>query len=141
MQDDYTPFHNKKEAEVENKAFLPYPVRTLDPKITLIDRAKEIEQADLWIKTGVNQKLDMILKQIRFLQEQAKEILKKAEEDAYLHRVTCHFEKKPGMILHLYEKNNGEKYFSILSPEEWGKPPHKYIASYLLKEDMSFEKL
>ncbi|MCS7205906.1 MAG: DUF2452 domain-containing protein [Leptospiraceae bacterium] len=139
--EDYVPFHNKKEPEVENKAFLPYPIKTSDPPFSLVDRAKEIEQADLWIKTSVNQKLDLILKQIQALQNQAREILIKAQEDAKLHRVSCNFEKKPGMILHLYEKENGELYFSLLSPEEWGSPPHQFIASYRLLHDMSFEKI
>ncbi len=138
---EYKSEKNTIEPVVENKAFLEYPVRKLDPPISLVDRAKEIEKAEEWIKIGVNQKLDIILKQIKILQEQAKEILEKAEEDAYLHRIQCNFEKKPGMVLHLYRKNTGEEYFSLLSPEEWGNPPHHYIASYRLNVDMSFEKL
>ncbi|GIX40903.1 MAG: hypothetical protein KatS3mg129_0636 [Leptospiraceae bacterium] len=126
---------------VKDKAFLNYPVRTLDPPISIVDRAKEIEKADEWLKAGVNQKLDIILKQIQSLQKQAKEIILKAEEDAKLHRVKCNFEKKPGMILHLYEKPNGEQYFSLLSPEEWGTPPHKFLGTYKLNLDMSFEKI
>ena len=126
---------------VENKAFLEYPIRTLDPPISIVDRAKEIEKADQWIQAGVNQKLDVILKQIRSLQNLAKEIIEKAEEDAKLHRTSCNFEKKPGMILHLYERPTGEKYFSLLSPEEWGTPPHKFLGSYKLNVDMSFERI
>jgi hypothetical protein len=57
---------------VENKAFLEYPIRTLDPPISIVDRAKEIEKADQWIQAGVNQKLDVILKQIRSLQKSCK---------------------------------------------------------------------
>lgn len=139
-QNDYKSPLNM-EPVVEGKAFLEYPVRRLDPPISIVNRAKEIEMADTWIKTGVNQKLDLILKQIQSLQKQAKEIIEKAEEDAKLHRISCNFEKKPGMILHLYEKPSKEKYFSLLSPEEWGNPPHKYLGSYKLNLDMSFERL
>jgi Protein of unknown function (DUF2452). len=45
------------------------------------------------------------------------------------------------MILHLYERPTGEKYFSLLSPEEWGTPPHKFLGSYKLNVDMSFERI
>ncbi len=137
---DYESPHNI-EPVVQGKAFLEYPIRRLDPPFSIVNRAKEIEEADVWIKVGVNQKLDLILKQIQALQKQAREIIEKAEEDAKLHRVSCNFEKKPGMILHLYEKPNQEKYFSLLSPEEWGTPPHKYLGSYRLNHDMSFEKI
>jgi hypothetical protein len=139
-QENYQSKFNK-EPVVENKAFLEYPIRTLDPPISIVDRAKEIEKADQWLKAGVSQKLDLILKQIKSLQEQAKEILQKAEEDARLHRILCNFEKKPGMILHLYRKQNGEEYFSLLSPEEWGNPPHQFLGSFKLNIDMSFEKI
>jgi hypothetical protein len=139
-QENYQSKFNK-EPIVENKAFLEYPIRTLDPPISIVDRAKEIEKADQWLKAGVSQKLDIILKQIKSLQEQAKEILQKAEEDARLHRILCNFEKKPGMILHLYRKQNGEEYFSLLSPEEWGNPPHQFLGSFKLNIDMSFEKI
>jgi hypothetical protein len=139
-QENYQSKFNK-EPVVENKAFLEYPIRTLDPPISIVDRAKEIEKADQWLKAGVSQKLDIILKQIKSLQEQAKEILQKAEEDARLHRILCNFEKKPGMILHLYRKQNGEEYFSLLSPEEWGNPPHQFLGSFKLNIDMSFEKI
>jgi len=139
-QENYQSKFNK-EPVVENKAFLEYPIRTLDPPISIVDRAKEIEKADQWLKAGVSQKLDLILKQIKSLQEQAKEILQKAEEDARLHRILCNFEKKPGMILHLYKKQNGEEYFSLLSPEEWGNPPHQFLGSFKLNIDMSFEKI
>lgn len=129
------------ENQEKNKAFLEYPSHISDPPISILDKAKEIEKADLWIRNSVNQKLSIILEQIRSLQNKAKEIIEKAEEDSRLHRVQCNFEKKPGMILHLYEKENLIQYFSLLSPDEWGTPPHKYLGSYRLNADMSFEKI
>lgn len=131
----------ENQEKTKEKAFLPYPTKTLDPPFSLVDKAKEIEKADLWVQNSVNQKLNLILEQIRILQEKAKEIIAKAEEDSQLHRIQCNFEKKPGMILHLYAKENSTLYFSLLSPEEWGTPPHQYLGSYKLNLDMSFEKI
>lgn len=133
--------HNKKEPDVPGKSFLPYPTRTLDPPISIVDRAKEIEKAEESIKTHVNGKLDLIVKQIRNLQDEAKKIMEQAEADMQLHKVKCNFEKKTGMAVHLYEKETGQQYFSLLSPEEWGTPPHAFKGTYTIRPDMGFERL
>lgn len=138
-QEPNQPRHNKKEPIIENKRSREYPTRTLDPPITLVDRAKEIQTADESIRSHANSKLTLILKQIQSLQQEAKDILADAERDSQLHKIKCNFEKQIGQQIHLYEKENQEKYFSMLSPEEWGTPPHKYLGSYILRADRSFE--
>ena len=132
--------HNKREADVPDRSFLPYPTRTLDPPISIVDRAKEIEKAQESIKTHVSGKLDLIVKQIRNLQDEAKKIMEQAEVDIELHKVKCNFEKKIGMEIHLYQKDTGLKYFSMLSPKEWGTPPHPYLGSYVIRPDQGFER-
>ena len=138
---NHESMHNKSEPVVEGKNALPYPTRSLDPPITLVDRAREIELAEESIQSHVNSKLELIVKQIRTLQQEARQIIDNAAVDSELHRIKCNFEKKIGMSIHLYEKPGGEKYFSILSPREWGTPPHRHIASYTIKADQSFEKI
>lgn len=59
----------------------------------------------------------MIADQIRFLQKQAESILLEAERNAKLHHVACNFVKQPGHIYHLYQRDSGQFYFSMLSPE------------------------
>jgi len=136
------PLHNKNEPVVPDKHSLPYPVRSLDPPISLVDRAREIETAQTSIQSHVSGKLDLIAGQIKALQEEARKILEQAEVDVELHRVKCNFEKRPGQEMHLYEKNGRETYFSLLSPREWGgKPPHRHLGSYRLRADQSFERL
>lgn len=132
--------HNKSEPVVENKSSMPYPTRTLDPKITLVDRALEIQNADKSIGSHTDGKLQIILKQIQNLQNEAREILENSKRDMELHRISCNFEKRPGLSLHLYERSSSEKYFSILSPEEWGNPPHPFLGTYTLNLDGSFTR-
>lgn len=55
--------------------------------------------------------------QVQYLKQQAHQILQEAEKDAELHRVACNFTKVPGNVYHLYERQSGQKYFSMLSPE------------------------
>lgn len=42
-----------------------------------------------------------------------------------LHRVACNFTKVPGTAYNLYERENGEKYFSMLSIEVRNHQPEK----------------
>lgn len=134
--------HNKQEAIVENKSSLPYPTRTLDPPISIVEQAKEIEKAQESIKSSVNNKLDVILKQIKSLQEEAKKIVNEANENIELHKIPCNFEKRIGETVHLYEKSNMNRYFSRLSPEDWqGNPPNRYLGSYVMNYDKSFKKV
>ena len=76
----------------------------------------------------------MIVDQIRFLQEQvclllcgevfhmavyiqARCILEDGRRDAQLHRAACNFQKVPGHTYHVYEREDGTSYFSMLGPK------------------------
>ncbi len=116
----------------------PYPVSRLAPAFELVDIAREIQRADAMLSEVVGSKLELIAGQIRALQEQARAILEKAEVDAALHRATCRFQKRAGQVYHLYERIDGRSYISMLSPEDWGDPPHRHVGSYRLEADMSW---
>lgn len=106
----------------------------------LVQLAAEVQKADSWIKANACNKLQVIADQIKFLQMQAENILLEAERNAKLHRVACNFRKRPGHIYHLYQRESGQFYFSLLSPEEWGDsaPMQRYVASYRLESDRSW---
>ncbi len=117
----------------------PYPASRLAPPIDLVDTAKQIAEADRVIGTVVNAKLEVIAEQIRHLQEQARDVLQNALEDAEMHRAHCRFQKKVGETYFLYRRPKGETYFSMLSPDDWkGAPPHEFVGSYRLEADMSW---
>jgi len=117
----------------------PYPVSRMAPAIELVDLAREIERADQQITGLTNAKLDLVAQQIRQLQQQARDILEKAEQDQKLHRASCAFQRRPGEIYHLYQASMQRQYFSMLAPHEWGvRAPHQYIGSYRLELDSSW---
>jgi hypothetical protein len=121
---------------------LPYPASRLAPAIDLVDMAKEISQADAMLNTRVSAKLKVIADQIRHLQQEAREILEESRRDQQLHHAECNFKRIPGKTYHLYQKSNGQHYFSMLSPDDWGnQPPHAYLGSYRLENDMSWTAL
>jgi len=120
-------------------AAAPYPLSRMAPAFDMIDVAREIQRADETLATVTGGKLSVIADQIRHLQDEARRLLEAARRDAELHRVKCSFEKRPGGVYHLYRREAGDLYFSLLAPEEWStKPRQTFVGSYRLEADMSF---
>jgi hypothetical protein len=115
-----------------------YPLSRLSAKHDLVDVAREIQVADATLGGVTVAKLRVIAEQIKHLQAQAAQILDEAKHSSELHRATCNFQRRPGHVYHLYRRNDGSLYWSMLSPEEWGTPPDAFDGSYRLELDMSW---
>jgi hypothetical protein len=142
MASDKDPQTDDEAGERALTRAVPYPTSRLAARIDLVDMAQEIERADQAIGMVVGAKLEVIREQMRALQEEARRILEEARASAELHRARCSFRKIAGKVYHLYRKPDGELYFSMLSPDEWGgRPPHAFEGSYRLEVDMSWSPL
>ncbi|MDB4985511.1 MAG: hypothetical protein JWN04_689 [Myxococcaceae bacterium] len=120
----------------------PYPVSRLSGPVSLVDSAREIERADQWIASTSSAKLEQIAAQMKALREQAEQVLADAQRHAELHRAEARFERHPGKTYHLYERTTGERYWSMLSPRDWGShPPHAHVGSFRLEADRSWTPL
>lgn len=119
----------------------PYPLSRLSGPVSLVDVAREIERADLAIASTTGAKLETIAAQMRALRAQAEEVLQKASRDAELHRAEARFVRHPGKVYHLYERAPEQRYWSLLSPEEWRTAPHRYLGSFRLELDQSWTPL
>ena len=122
-----------------------------------------MQTADQFVRATTGGKLQVIVDQIRFLQEQARRILEDGRRDSQLHHAACNFQKVPGHTYHLYEREDGSAYFSMLGPpvcelctciyvtalqcqlsglplQEWGRggPGHHFLGSYRLEHDRSW---
>lgn len=118
------------------------PTSRLSARIELVDVAAEIARADEAIATATNARLEVIAEQIRALQDKARAILDEARESAELHRARCSFVRRPGRVYHLYQRPDGELYFSLLAPAEWnGAPPHPFRGSYRLEPDLRWTRV
>ncbi|XP_033113721.1 uncharacterized protein C1orf50 homolog [Anneissia japonica] len=112
--------------------------RTTDV-MDLVELAKQVQKADEFTRANAGSKLTVIADQIRYLQEQAYKVLQEAKRDADLHHVACNFKKCPGKVYHLYKRPSGQRYFSLLSLEDWGATcPHEYLGTYRLEYDMTW---
>jgi len=120
----------------------PYPMSRLAPRFELVDLAAEIARADETVTLVASARLDVIRQQIVALQEQARVVLDEAARAARLHRARCNFRKVPGRVYHLYRRDDGERYFSMLAPEDWsGAPPHAFEGSYRLEADQTYTRV
>ncbi len=120
----------------------PHPLSRLDAPIDLVEAAREIERAEATLQMAVGARLEVIASQMRRLKEEAERLLRKARRDAALHRAECHLVRRPGGVYHLYRREDGRRYLSLLSPSDWGgMPPHRFEGSYRLEADMSWTRL
>jgi hypothetical protein len=109
----------------------PYPVSRLGAPVSLVDTAQFIESASSKIALRTNAQLEVIVEQMRALQERARVIVEQASRDVELVHAECRFRRVAGRIYHLYEKPGGQRYFSMLDPEEaGGHAPTGFVASY-----------
>ena len=74
-------------------------------------------QADQFTRAVAGSKLSVIAEQVRFLQEQARQVLEEANRSKTLHHIACNFKKIPGKVYYVYRRDNGKEYMSMISPE------------------------
>ncbi|MBK1720151.1 DUF2452 domain-containing protein [Thiocystis violacea] len=117
----------------------PYPVSRLAPAFDSGDLAAEVAKAEAMLSARTGAKLRVIADQIRLLQEEARKVLADAQEEQTLTRAACAFKRIPGKTYHLYQRAEGQTFFSMLSPAEWGgASPHLFLGSYRLEVDYSW---
>lgn len=70
-------------------------------------------------------------------------ILQNAKENFVINDAICNFRKTTNQIYHMYIKeSNNQKYLSLISLIEWGpKFNDKYVGSYRLKDDLTWEEV
>lgn len=133
-----TKVKNEQATSIVTKS-CDYPVSRLAPKFEPVDQLAVVEEAKKMLGAVATGKLQLIVEQINFLKKQAKTIIEEAEINLMLHKASCSFEKRVGHTYHLYERQDGTVYFSMISPEEWNNnPPHVFRGSYRLESDMSW---
>ena len=120
----------------------PYPVSRLGAPVSLVDQARFIESASSKVALRANAQLEVIVEQMRALQDRARAIVEQASRDVDLIHADCRFHRVPGRIYHLFERPNGGRYFSMLGPDEFGgHVPAGFVASFRYESDESWTRL
>jgi len=123
----------------------------------LVELAAQIATADQFTRSTAGAKLSIIAEQVRFLQEQARQVLEEARLSSLISHTACNFKKIPGKIYYIYKQRNAaahmrgaflsnaaaseKEFLSMISPEEWGKAGPEFVAGYRLEFDMSWTRL
>jgi hypothetical protein len=124
----------------------PYALSRLSGPVSLVDTAREIEQANTLIASTANAQLTLIAEQMAYLRQEAERVLERARVNAALHQAEARFVRHPGKVYHLYERSDAQgvkrAYWSLLAPGDWGgTPPHPFVGSYRLESDQSWTPL
>jgi len=120
----------------------PYPVSRLGAPVSLVDSAHFIEAASSKVALRTNAQLEVIVEQMRSLQERARAIIEQATRDVDLIHAECRFHRVAGRIYHLYERPDGQRYFSMVGPDEFGgHVPTGFVASYRYEHDESWTRV
>ena len=120
----------------------PYPVSRLGAPVSLVDMAKAIESASSKVAMRTNAQLEVVLEQMKALQDRAREIIEQASRDVDLIHAECRFHRVPGRIYHLYERADGHRVFSMVGPDEYGRGgPSGFVASFRYEHDESWTRL
>tara|TARA_B100000902_G_scaffold375106_1_gene404734 strand:- start:3019 stop:3399 length:381 start_codon:yes stop_codon:yes gene_type:complete len=84
-------------------------------------------------------KLELIAKQISFLQNEAVNIYNNHQLNSEINKIECNFKKVPGTYYYLYEKNN-KKFLSLISNEEWCSYDN-FICKVIYDYDCNFKSI
>ena len=116
-----------------------------DPQ-DLVNLARQIETCDAFIRANVSNRLQVIVNQMNFLRQEAQRILLKARRDDELNHSACNLVRRPGQIYYYYERQSGQKYLSIMHPQDWMTNvkstgcPHRFLGAYKLEYDNSWTR-
>lgn len=85
-------------------------------------------------------KIKVLLNQIQIIQEEIKNLCFESLDSDYLEEVDCNFKKIPGKTYYLYLKPDGQKFFSMIAPNEWNTP-NRFLNKYLYDYDLTFQEI
>ncbi|CAF2058457.1 unnamed protein product [Rotaria magnacalcarata] len=116
-----------------------------DPQ-DLVNLARQIETCDAFVRANVSNRLQVIVNQMNYLRQEAQRTLMKARRDDELNHCACNLVRRPGQTYYHYERPSGQKYLSIMHPQDWFTStksngcPHRFLGAYRLEYDNSWTR-
>ena len=121
---------------------LPYAHHVGSAIIKPLDkgRTKGLAMSAMYEQTGTQ--LSQIKEQVELLIAQAQRVHDRIAVSESIYGAEVGFKANIGQPCYLYERANGQRVLSLVSPEEWGKkPPYTYVASVKLLSDHTWDVL
>lgn len=126
----------------ENPGLLPYAHHVGSAIIKPLDKGKTkgLAMSAMYEQTGVQ--LNQLKDQIELLISQAQSIHDRISVSESIYTAEVGFKANIGQTCYLYERANGVRVLSLVSPDEWGtKPPYSFVAKVSLLSDHTWDVL
>lgn len=117
---------------VENRSTKEYPTEVGAPKFSPNDISIFKEEKTHNVKKYYTSKLSEIEKEYT-------KIVNEILTNERLYSAKCTIQPIPGDTYHLYKRENGEEFISIISPKEWNR--FEYIGEFKFLSDGRWEKV
>lgn len=118
----------------ENEKFhaniLPYASNLSGPKI-------EVEDIDLFRQKGTHKIQKIFKSEFEQIFDKYNKLIEEVNLNNMIYNSTYSFEPVVGYIYHLYYGNNGKKFLSLISPDEWDKE-QEHIVSVKLNSELKW---
>jgi hypothetical protein len=105
----------------QNPGLLPYAHTLSSGVIKPDDMGKVKSNALLAMEQQTDMQLRQIQEQIELLYKQAQEIKSRTDISVWIYQAQMGFNPLVGHVYHLYEKDDGKHFLSMVSPGEWGR--------------------
>lgn len=115
----------------DNKALLPYGDSVAAPVI-------KPDNIDNWKQGQIFNTNKYFKSKFEEIKQDYLNLMEEFKWNEAVYNSEIRFTPIKGNTYHLYEKNNGTFYLSILSPEEWDRP---YVGSFRLESDDKWHKI
>ena len=119
----------KPDRVADNKMTMPYGDSVAAPAITLPDtkdyREVKVKEAQNKLKTRYEE-----------LEAEFKKLVETAADNELIYNAAIGFNPKVGEVYHLYKKQDGNAWVSLVGPDEWGPGYNfEFLGSFRLATD------
>lgn len=132
-----------KDKITETPHLLPYAHTVGGFEIRPIDKGRVKGNAIQAMEEQAQMQMDQIREQIELLLQQANGVKERVEISQDIYLADMNFEPVIGKAYHLYQRKDGQKVLSMVSPNEWGRsmPFESFVATVKLLADHTWEVL
>jgi hypothetical protein len=119
----------KPDRVADNKATMPYGDSVSAPAITVIDtestyKLPKTQEASHKLRSRYEE-----------LQEEFRKLVETSDDTQRMYNASISFVPIVGQVYHLYQRENGDEWVSMIEPEKFSGYYHEYVGSYRLATD------
>ena len=113
---------------------MPYGDSVSAPAITEVDTTgyREIKSKEASAK---------LRGRYKELQEEFRQLVATSEDTQRMYDASVSFVPIIGQVYHLYRRENGDEWISMIAPGDFGRYYHEYLGSYRLATDSVWERI